>query len=472
MLLHHHKIHTSFLPTKVCLKFLLLFLFSISAIFSFAQENALYEKVSIEFSDVPLKNILSALETKTGITFGYNSRVIPLEKSFSLSVKNTSLEKVLQKLFKKESIVFKCINDQILLYPKKAVAPSLSKNTPPNKKTTQLTQKPKKQYTLSGRITDMESGVPLAGANVYVSATASGASTDKNGYFIIAIPKGTHTVQYSYVGYLSIDAEITMRSDQNITVRLENASQDLKEVVISDAEKKLSEQIQMSKINIPMQQVKKVPIFLGEKDVMKVMSLMPGVQASTEGQSGFTVRGGNKDHNLILIDGTPVFGGQHMLGLFSFFDGESIKSSEILKGGFPARYGGRLSSVVDMQLREGNKEKWSGGFGIGLLSAKAQIEGPIQKGKSSFIITGRRSYWDFILRPIIRNTSSDGADIGYYFLDGSTKLTFQLSPKNRILCWRVITVKMYSMWALIMLLFRQKQIWNLQNWPLEALPAI
>ena len=158
----------------------------------------------------------------------------------------------------------------------------------------------------------------------------------------------------------------------------------------------------MSTINLQIAQIKNVPSLLGEKDVLKVLQLMPGVQKGSEGSSGLYVRGGGPDQNLIILDDAIVYNASHLFGFFSLFNGDALKSVELTKGGFPARYGGRLSSVLDMNMKEGNKEEWHGEGGIGLISSRMTVEGPIKKGKSSILLSGRRTYADLIMYPFLR----------------------------------------------------------------------
>jgi hypothetical protein len=184
----------------------------------------------------------------------------------------------------------------------------------------------------------------------------------------------------------------------------------------------------MSTVEIPVQQIKALPALLGEKDVMKALQLMPGVQSGSEGNSGLYVRGGGPDQNLIILDDATVYNAYHLFGFFSLFNGDALKSVELTKGGFPARYGGRLSSVIDMNMKEGNKEKLKEEVGLGLLSSRLTLEGPIEKGKSSFLVSGRRTYLDVLTKPFMRADQK----IGYYFYDFNTKLNYDFGRKNKL----------------------------------------
>jgi hypothetical protein len=188
----------------------------------------------------------------------------------------------------------------------------------------------------------------------------------------------------------------------------------------------------MSAVEIPMSKVKSLPVFLGEKDILKTVQLLPGVQSGTEGSSGFYVRGGGADQNLILLDGVPVYNASHLFGFFSVFNPDAIRNVQLIKGGFPARYGGRLSSVLDIRMKEGNTKKFSGEGSIGLISSKLTFEGPLPNDRGSFLISGRRTYIDALTRPIIRAQSDGDATGGYFFHDYNSKLNYSINDRNRL----------------------------------------
>jgi outer membrane cobalamin receptor len=203
----------------------------------------------------------------------------------------------------------------------------------------------------------------------------------------------------------------------------------LKEVVVNaEAKKRISEESQMSVINIPVQQIKDIPALMGEKDVLKVIQLMPGVQKGSEGSSGIYVRGGGPDQNLIILDDANVYNAYHLFGFFSLFNGDALKSVELVKGGFPASYGGRLSSVINMQMKEGNQEEFHGEAGIGLISSRLVLEGPLKKKKSSFLISARRTYVDALIYPFLPPEQKGG----YFFYDLNAKLNYTLTDKDRL----------------------------------------
>jgi hypothetical protein len=216
--------------------------------------------------------------------------------------------------------------------------------------------------------------------------------------------------------------------NQVISVELAPDESELNEVVLKGEQERVSETPQMSIVSIPIQQIKDIPALLGEKDVLKVLQLMPGVKSGGEGTSGLYVRGGGPDQNLIILDDATVYNASHLFGFFSLFNGNALKSVELTKGGFPARYGGRLSSVVDMTMKDGHKEEFHGEGSIGLISSSLTLEGPIKKGKSSFIVSGRRTYLDLLVRPFLPANQKGG----YYFYDLNAKINYNLSPKDRV----------------------------------------
>ncbi len=284
------------------------------------------------------------------------------------------------------------------------------------------------KHTISGYVREKGSRELLPGVNIYLPLQKTGTTTNNYGFYSITLPEGDYELQYSFVGYAAEIRAVALQSDQVIDIDL-TASITLKEVVVSGEQiERATESAQMSMVSLPVTQVKNIPALLGEKDVFKALQLMPGVQKGSEGNSGLYVRGGGPDQNLIILDDAPVYNAYHLFGFFSVFNGDALKSVELTKGGFPARFGGRLSSVVEMTMKDGNKEKFSGEAGIGLLSSRLTLEGPIVKNKSSFLISGRRTYADVLVRPFL----PDGENVGYYFYDLNAKLNYDFGPKNRL----------------------------------------
>lgn len=291
------------------------------------------------------------------------------------------------------------------------------------------------KFTISGFIMDAGSGEKLIQAHVFDSESSSGTVSNVYGFYSITLPADSVNLIVSYIGYNAREYSIILDKNKTLNIRL-SQSLEIEEVKIS-AEKsaRIEKETQMSIITIPIKQIKKIPSLLGEVDVLKAMQLLPGVQSGGEGQSGLYVRGGSADQNLILLDGVPVYNASHLFGFFSVFNAEAISDVKLIKGGFPARYGGRLSSVVDIRMKEGHKSKYHGNASIGLLSSKFTFEGPVIKDKTSFIVSARRTYLDILARPLIKkgfSKSGSKGTAGYYFYDINAKINHKFSQKDRL----------------------------------------
>jgi outer membrane receptor for ferrienterochelin and colicin len=283
------------------------------------------------------------------------------------------------------------------------------------------------KFTISGYITEKGSKENLPGVTVYVPKLKVGTASNNYGFFSITLPKDSVELIFSYVGFKA--KKLKLYLDKNLSYAIEMGAEDLEEVTVTaEQTKKLSEETQMSSVDIPIEQIKQIPAFMGEKDVLKVIQLMPGVQKGSEGSTGIYVRGGGPDQNLILLDEAPVYNANHLFGFFSVFNGDALKSVELIKGGFPARYGGRLSSVIDLQMKDGNKEKIHGEAGIGLIASRFTLEGPILKNKCSFLVSARRTYIDALLSPFLPKNGK----LGYYFYDMNAKINYVFNDKNRV----------------------------------------
>lgn len=284
------------------------------------------------------------------------------------------------------------------------------------------------KVTLSGIIKEKGSGETLPGVSITCDSLKAGVQTNAYGFYSLSLPQGKHLLKVSALGFAKIDTLLSINENTRIDFLVEQGIK-LKEVVISaDEKKKISEESQMSVITIPIQQIKDIPALMGEKDVLKVIQLMPGVQKGSEGSSGIYVRGGGPDQNLIILDDATVYNAYHLFGFFSLFNGDALKSVELVKGGFPASYGGRLSSVINMQMKEGNQEKFHGEAGIGLIASRLVLEGPLLKKKSSFLLSARRTYIDAFIYPFLPPDQKGG----YYFYDLNAKLNYTLSDKDRL----------------------------------------
>lgn len=286
------------------------------------------------------------------------------------------------------------------------------------------------KYTISGYIADAESGEELIGATLFVQERQTGAATNTYGFYSLTLQAGNYLINYSYLGYETQTIGIELNRDILQNVELTPTVNILEEVVIASTgadENVRSAEMSIAKLNI--KEVKSIPVIFGEQDILKTIQLLPGVNTIGEGGSGFFVRGGGPGQNLILLDEAPVYNASHMLGFFSVFNSDAIKDVKLFKGGMPAEYGGRLSSVLDIKMKEGNLRKFGASGGIGLISSRLTVEGPIQKEKGSFIVSGRRTYADLFLR--LSNDTLKSNNI-LYFYDLNVKANYKLNENNRI----------------------------------------
>ncbi len=286
--------------------------------------------------------------------------------------------------------------------------------------------------TISGYVTDLTNGERLINASIYTPTAKCGTIANSFGFYSISLPKGKYTFVCSYVGYQTRQIEVVLQKDTIINFKLQGQS-DLEEITVvgQKIDSKLTS-TQMSKMDVAIEKIQSLPAFLGEADVIKTIQLLPGVQSGTEGTSGLYVRGGGPDQNLILLDDVPVYNADHLFGFFSVFNTDAIKNVSFYKGGFPARFGGRLSSVLDVRMKDGNEKELHGNFSIGLISSKLNLEGPLVKDKTTFNFSARRTYADLLAQPLIKS-SSDGNDAGgYFFHDLNMKISHKFSDKSRI----------------------------------------
>lgn len=293
------------------------------------------------------------------------------------------------------------------------------------------------RYTISGYITDGAAEETMIGATVYDHVSGSGTVTNAYGFYSLTLPEGAVELTASYVGYTPQKISLALTQDTVVNIAM-RAHSELEEVTIVGNRLDLGVRgSQMSAVDIPVAQIKAVPAMFGETDVLKVLQLLPGVQSGTEGTSGLYVRGGSPDENLMLLDGVPVYNVNHMFGFFSAFNADAIKNVTLYKGSFPAHYAGRLSSVVDVRMKEGDMYHYHGNLHVGAVSSKFSLEGPLWKGKTSFNISGRRTYSDLITNAAIwYMTHVEGDDTnygaGYYFYDLNVKVNHKFSDRDRL----------------------------------------
>ena len=286
--------------------------------------------------------------------------------------------------------------------------------------------------TLSGSIKDSETGELLIGASVFVEKLKQGISSNLYGFYSLTIPNGNYTVKVSFVGYREVVKKIEINESQKLNIELVPTDVFIPIVTIEgENEDGNTRDTDMSKVELDVEQLKTLPAFMGEVDILKSIQLLPGVQSSGEGNTGFYVRGGGPDQNLIMLDEAVVYNAAHLFGFFSVFNADAIKNVNLVKGGMPANYGGRLSSVLDISMKDGNAKKFQADGGIGVIASRLTLQGPIQKNKSSFIVSGRRTYISELAQPFIKDDSPVKGS-GYYFYDFNAKLNYEISDKDRL----------------------------------------
>ena len=292
--------------------------------------------------------------------------------------------------------------------------------------------------TISGYVMDAASKETLIGATIFDKNSGKGCATNSYGFYTLTLNQGQVDLQVSYVGYAQQNKAIDLKENLNLNFALET-NIELDEVVVEAARATVSARSpQMSVVELPVQQIKSIPTLFGEADVLKAIQLLPGVQNGSEGSAGMYVRGGGPDENLLLLDGVPVYNVNHALGFFSVFNPDALKNVTLYKGSFPAHFGGRLSSVVDIRMKEGDMQHYHGNVSVGLISSKLNLEGPIVKDKLSFNLSFRRTYGDLLIKPALwiarraQKNEMSKLNAGYYFYDFNGKLNWKISDKDRL----------------------------------------
>lgn len=290
-------------------------------------------------------------------------------------------------------------------------------------------ENPGGRVTLSGYVKDADNGEVLVGVNVYIAELKTGAVTNSYGFYSISVQAGKYKIIYTYLGYGAVEKELELKSNTTLNIELATLRKQLDEVVVTAERAEANvKQAEMSVNKLDNMAIKKIPALMGEVDILKTIQMLPGVLPTAEGTSGFSVRGGNMDQNLILLDEATVYNASHLMGFFSVFNNDAIRDVKLYKGDIPPMYGGRLSSVLDVRMKEGNSKKFSGTGGVGLISSRLTLEGPIGK-KTSFLISGRRTYADLFF-PLLTDSSAKKSIL--YFYDLNLKINHQINNNNRL----------------------------------------
>lgn len=383
-------------------------------------QDAIPDEVIIDYSalDKPLREVLFEISSEAEITIAFQDEIIPGDSLINFSVRKQEVGVVLNYLLNRHRVTYKVIGDQIVLYKKR-----YDEET---------------EVTISGYLRDLSSGEVLINAYVYKEDQTIGTETNEYGFYSLTLPPGEQHLYYTYLGYNTDILDLELKYDTIVNVDLDPNNR-LREIVIIDQrivkETPVDFKTPAAVHVLPIEKINSTLPIAGEPDIMRLAYTMPGVTTGSDGFGGMSVRGGSTNQNLILLDGTPVYNAHHLFGLFSIFNANVIKSAKLFKGPFPSNYSGRLSSVMDIRTRDGNTNKLAGDISLGLLTAKASLEGPIKKGRSSFLISARRTTvdaWIDALNNLYNKDPLKNRDTGIKFYDINAKLNFSLGDKSKL----------------------------------------
>ncbi len=363
--------------------------------------------------------VLEAVEQQTHLKFAYQAEIVSLAKGVNWNEQELPIETVLDRISAAQGLSYRILGRQVILSPAEEASPP---------------ELPSSNFTLSGFVTDSSSGERLIGATILEPNRQTGTATNEYGYFAINLTAGRLRLRISYLGYDDYEGEIDLNRDTRLDIALNSAGVNLGEVVVMATTRK-QDQNTMSSVPLDLAAMRKMPALAGETDVLRNLQLLPGIATGSEGSAGLFVRGGSPDQNLIIADGVPLYNVSHLFGFLSVFNSDALHHVDVVKGGFPARYGGRLSSVIDVTLKEGNSRELHGNLTAGVVTSKFSLEGPLADGKMSFFLSGRRSFMGELLRPITRQQKRDAGNDGfstYYFYDLNAKINYRLSDKDRL----------------------------------------
>ena len=378
-------------------------------------------RITLHLRDVPLKTVIQEIESRTPFRFVARAADIETEFHVTINVDNETVKTILELIVEGRRLEFKQVNASIIL---RTTSSGLTKPDLP------AVRQNRQQYSVHGTVRSSRTGETLIGASIHILKSGLGTVTNDYGFYSITLSRGSYIMQVSAIGMTEKGIPISVETNLRVDIILDEESKELEAVTVTAAHpgrSLKSPQMSIEKINV--QETKNIPVLFGERDVLKTIQLLPGVKSAGEGNSGFYVRGGAADQNLILLDEAPVYNASHLLGFFSTFNSDAIKNVTLYKGGMPSQYGGRLSSVVDIKMNDGNNQEFDVSGGIGLIASRLNIEGPIQKNRSSFLISGRRTYADLFLRLLGDSTLRDAR---LYFYDLNAKANVILGQKDRL----------------------------------------
>lgn len=386
-------------------------------------QSVLQTPIKLNQGQYSIAQLLKEMNAQAGVHFSYSNSLNTSEKVY-FSGKALPAQQVIRKMLAQQKLKY-LLKGKMVIIRKEFPAQPTPNNTQASRSNTQP-----RFYTISGVVTDQTNGEALIGATVYIPALGKGVITNSYGFFSLKVLAGKHRLQVSYIGFKHKYYELNLEAPRVLNVELPIDKNELATVVITD--KSINEKItslEMSTDRLEIEEIKSMPAFLGEVDVLQSVRALPGVSSLGEGSSGINVRGGAVDQNLILLDEAIVYNSAHLMGLFSVFNPHSVKDVKIFKGAIPPNYGGRLSSVLDVRQKEGNSKKFSGEGGVGFVTSRLMLETPIVKDKSSFLLAGRRSYADLFLK---LSNDEDVKNTELYFYDVNAKFNYIIDKKNRL----------------------------------------
>ncbi len=382
--------------------------------------------LSISFEKTPITEVLDIVSRVSGITIIYSNDFLPRKHLITANFENTPISILLGRVLQGTDLAFALVNNDIVLKKIRRTSSSVTPGSKPGR------------HTLSGKVQDAETGEDIIGAALYAyaldgdsSVLSGGSVANQFGFYSLSLPTGHYALVFSSVGYAAMTDTLHVNSDLVYDMAMVIASLQLQEVTITASDKDETprvETLQMSQLKFDQNLLRESPTLMGEPDVLRTLQLLPGIQSASEGNVGFFVRGGGADQNLVLLDGAPLYNVSHLLGFFSIFNPDAIRGVEIYKGAVPARYGGRISSVLDVRTRDGNRNKTTFSGGIGSIASRLTFESPFDKGNGTFMVTGRRSYIDLFFNTIPKQAIS--AD-KLFFYDINVKTTYKAGEKNK-----------------------------------------
>jgi outer membrane receptor for ferrienterochelin and colicin len=397
--------------------FTLYFSFFFATFYTFGQIRPDQKRITYSAYNKPLKTVLTDISRLSGANLVYSESRIPSRALISINAKNEAVGDILTAVLKPYSFSYKLVGNQLVLVKEDKRKPLL------------------KDAILYGYVKDIETGEALIGASVFVQDKSQSTVTNEYGFFSMKVARETQRIYFEYIGYKTATKEFFVRTDSTLVVGLDPGSL-LNEVVIIDKITEDKHENTGSQHSLHRDKILVSNHLMGEPDVFRYLANLPGVNTGSDGTGGLNVRGGSSDQNLVLLDGVPVYNTGHALGIFSVFNGNAVKSVNFYNGGIPARYAGRLSSVIDIYTKDGNYKKLSGDFNLSLIAASGTLEGPIRKDKSSFFISFRRTHLDVLIKNFTRYQNQQRGRDGfsnYYFSDLNVKLNFAVGKKSRLL---------------------------------------